>query len=94
LPNPVEFDKFVFLVVTRYSTGDTFGHSEGNWHISGAFGTADEAYELVKHLDSDGNPQLNSWSENGAWDPKREYKPWDGYFECYENSDVHVLPLV
>jgi len=69
----------LYLAVIRYSTGDTFGHTTGAWHIVGAAPT----YKIAELML---NEALNSSKEN-------TYKPWEGYFERFENTEVHKLDL-
>lgn len=70
----------LFLAVVRYSTGDTFGHTRGAWYVAGIAPT----YKIAQMmLDEETKP-----SEPGR------YKPWEGYFESLEDTEIHELRLV
>lgn len=64
-----------YLAVVRYSTGDTFGHTEGAWHIVDAAFSYEEAEKVLQHALSAANT----------------YKPWEGYFERFEKTEIHEL---
>lgn len=64
-----------YLAVVRYSTGDTFGHTDGAWHIVGAANSVKKAEEMLQIA-------LNS---------KDSYKPWEGYFERFERTEIERL---
>lgn len=66
-----------YLAVVKYSSGDTFGHSSGHWHVVGCTGTYATAERLL---------------EMALKDPKG-YKPWEGYFESLEGTEIHPLPI-
>lgn len=68
----------LFLAVVRYSSGDTFGNSEGNWHTAGVFKTRKEAAKHLEHITSD--------KYTGC-------KPWEGYFESLEGTTVERLQI-
>lgn len=75
--NPMVGDK-VYLVIVRYSTGDTFGTTFGEWKIIGIFKTETES-ELVRFD-----------IENGTY---KGSKPWQGYFERLESVDVFPMTI-
>lgn len=64
----------VFILVVRYSSGDTFGTGTGYWSIIGTFLTEEEVIAKEKEVTSD--------SYSG-------YKVWEGYFERLEGFEVH-----
>lgn len=71
----------VYIVLVRYSSGDTFGRSFGNGHIVGVYGTQDEAQLIVDQIEA------NTYTgQNG-------YVPWKGYFERFEYVDLIVTRL-
>lgn len=73
----------LWLAVVRYSTGDTFGHTTGAWYVVGIAPT----YEIAQMmLDEETKP-----SKEGDY---RRYKPWEGYFESLEDTEIHELRLV
>ena len=63
--------KEVFLVWVRYGTGDTFGHTDGEWTIIGVLEDKNKAEALVDSIIDD--------TYTG-------YKCWDGYFENFESA--------
>lgn len=70
----------VYIIVVRYSTGDSFGRSNGHWHIEGAYNDRDEAEAIGKRI-AHGNYKKDS------------YLPWNGYFEHLEEVSVEGLDL-
>ena len=66
-------DQEVFIVIVTYSSGDTFGHSTGNWHIERATLSREEAVRLCQSIKD------NSYVG---------YKPWEGYFETLEDVEI------
>ena len=70
--------KDVYVVVVRYSSGDTFGNSNGHWHVEGAYTDKDKAFEV--------EAQINNEKYEG-------YKPWVGYFEGLEHVEIHEFKL-
>lgn len=78
---PEEFLKKdrLYLAVVRYSTGDTFGHTEGAWHIVDVCDSYKAAHDL---LEEEIKPSTKG------------YKPWEGYFERFERTEIHELFLV
>ena len=67
-----EVPEKVYVVYARYSTGSTFGRSEGRLAIEGVYLTRDEAKAVVK--------SVNDGKYKG-------YAPWEGYFETLESID-------
>jgi len=78
----VDFDilevSIVFFVVVRYTTGDTFGTSYGNWEKIGCFDNIKEAREVKKSI------------EDGSYG---EYQSWIGFFEALEEVEINILEL-
>ena len=69
------------LAVVRYSTGNTFGRTNGMWSVVGAYTT----------------PALAEAALAEALDPsssQHQHKPWEGYFERVEQTEVHVVPVM
>jgi hypothetical protein len=64
------------LLIVRYSTGDTFSHTNGYWKIIGFYKDAKEAIATRDKIEDD--------SYEG-------HKPWFGYFESLENIELHTL---
>ena len=69
----------VGLVIVRYSTGNTFGQSCGEWEVIGTYQDLDKADEVVKSIKDD------------TYDEK--YPCWKGYFESLESVDVHIMRI-
>jgi hypothetical protein len=63
----------VWLVVVRYSTGDTFSHSSGQGAIANAYVDESRAWKDARLI------------EDGKWP---EYAAWTGYFESVESVMV------
>jgi hypothetical protein len=68
----------LYLAVVRYSTGDTFGHTEGAWYIVGLAPTYKVAEAML----------------DVALNDKKSYKPWTGYFERFSGTEIHTLEVV
>lgn len=66
----------VYLAVVRYSTGDTFGRTNGAWHLVGLAKNSREAQEM-----------LDAALNGTGW------KPWEGYFERFESTEIHSLEV-
>ena len=75
--DPIEVD-VVFFIVVRYTTGDTFGTSYGNWEDIGCYKSLKEAREVKKSI------------EDGSYEG---YKCWEGYFESLEDVELNILEL-
>lgn len=75
LDKPVEPNSKVYLVVVRYSSGNTFGRSEGNGTIAGIYTTLEQASEARELVEQDKWPG---------------YAPWNGYFESLESVSIEV----
>ena len=76
----------LFLAVVRYSTGNTFGHTTGEHYIVGIAPT----YEIAQMmLDEETKP-----SPKNSHGSQIRYKPWEGYFESLEDTEIHQLRLV
>lgn len=84
----------VFVVVAHYSTGDTFGRSDGQVEVMDIFPDAATAYALCDFLENDPSETI---TKNGKrietrfraeFEGKDYYKPWVGYFEYLESLKV------
>lgn len=73
--DPAEVAK-LHVVIVRYSTGCTFGRTNGCWQVVGAYKTREEAEAVEKSID------------DKTYDG---YTPWEGYFEYLENSYVETM---
>ena len=81
-PDMLKLDK-LFLAVVRYSTGDTFGRTTGEFSLVGLAPTYQIAQAM---LDEATTP-----SKQGDY---KSYKPWEGFFERLEGTEIHELSLV
>lgn len=90
----IEFDpaqkEHVYAVIVYYESGDTFGHSYGNWCVDGVYATAGEAAKIIKNIqyDEDHNGEKKFKSKY------KKHKPWRGYFESLENIDLQIFHIV
>lgn len=78
----MEMDK-LFLAVVRYSTGDTFGHTTGAWSVVGVAPT----YQIASLM-------LEEALKPAKEGDYKNYKPWEGYFESFERTEIHELSVV
>lgn len=84
---------FVYVLVVRYRSGNTFGSTYGNGHIEGA-------YESAAQVEAVGKAIRNGSHEKGSYDSYRALKgigdgylhiPWEGYFERLEG--IEAIPV-
>ena len=103
---PIDGDK-VWMVVVRYQSGNTFGTSHGNWKIVGAFLDPEIARNISEIIAK--YPGENRWDSPPAkkglshqeslrqellpYLGENFYIPWIGYFERYENVEIHEMTL-
>jgi hypothetical protein len=84
----------VFVVILRYSTGDTFGNDDGQYDVADVFKTEIEAMELQNAFNQY-KPDYTNWGSNKSTPftiefNGKEYRiPWAGYFEQYESVDIY-----
>lgn len=98
-----EVGKRVYVMVVRYSDGDTFGHSEGNWGVIGAFDNEKEVYMLKKAIEYFGvldkedsydtayNYVVAAFRQSGL--PSHVHPTWLGYFNELELVEVHEMVI-
>ena len=72
--------KTVFLVIVRYSDGDTFGTTHGYHYFYSVRTTGEEVEEDKLEISKPSKPGV--------------YRPWDGYFSSLEDIEVEFLPLM
>jgi hypothetical protein len=70
-----------YIVIARYSDGDTFTHTNGYWVIIGVYKTADEAHDVSE--------SINRREYDGM-----RHLPWHGYFSSFENVDTHYMKVL
>lgn len=73
----------LYLAVVRYSTGDTFGRTEGAWALVGVAPTYKIAEMMLE--------EATKPTEKGDY---RNYRPWEGYFERLTDTEIHKLDVV
>ncbi|MHA1794809.1 MAG: hypothetical protein ACTSUK_01760 [Promethearchaeota archaeon] len=78
----IDFDpsklEYLYVVIVRYSSGDTFGSTLGNWHIAGAYANFAKAKKIENKINND---------------TYKGYTPWVGYFEALEGVTVEKLDI-
>lgn len=74
-----ELPKVVYVVLVRYSDGDTFGNSYGHGHIEGVYLSEDDAQKVVEAI------------RNDKYKSKETYVPWVGYFNRLESANYHPM---
>jgi hypothetical protein len=83
---------FVYAVIARYSTGDTFGHDDGRVQVMDVFDNNEAAAALTVALECSERDKDQTVVDFELKHGGREYYlPWVGYFEHLENVDVHPL---
>lgn len=70
----------MYLVVVRYSSGNTFGHSTGHAYVEGVYDTKESANLVAAMIEAE------SYSSKG-------YLPWQGYFESLEGVEIHNITV-
>lgn len=70
----------IYVVVVRYSTGDTFGRRNGAWKVVGAYVNEEQVVKIEKSI------------EDGSYNKGHDV-PWEGYFESFEGIERHVFTL-
>lgn len=68
----------VYVVIVRYSTGDTFSHSSGRGTIEGVYETEGEANKIKNAINTD---------------QYKGYASWKGYFESLEDCYVEAFEI-
>lgn len=80
----VDFDpsdeKVVWLVVVRYRDGSSFGFTEGQWSVKGAFLSSSDAYALKEQIENDAVPS-------------EMHCEWKSYFATLTDVTIHRMPL-
>lgn len=71
----------LFVVLVRYSTGDTFTDVRGCWNIPIICTDKVKAANIVESI------------KNGSY-LLDKYHPWVGYFETLESVDVHPMVVL
>jgi hypothetical protein len=86
---PIDFDALegqdVWVVVVRYGTGGTFGHTNGAWQVMGAFEHQGQAEKLRTSINDDTYVAENNYGCG--------YICWKGYFESLQDVEVHKMTV-
>lgn len=88
----------VYIVVARYSTGSTFGRSNGNFEFMSAHTTEEGANKAKEKLDEEYRwyQESRGYSLYGKTKKPVPYtgpsRSWMGYFESLESVDVVEMP--
>ena len=75
----------VFVVLCKYSTGDTFGNDGGRIIVMDVLTDSDKADRLVEQLSA---VNVRDYSYSATIEGKNYYLPWSGYFEYLEDLFV------
>lgn len=80
-----------YVVIVRYSAGDTFGRSYGEIAVLDVFAHLDDAEGLVKAIND--NLSVEDWKFEYL---HREYyaAAWKGYFERFEHAEIHKKTIL
>jgi hypothetical protein len=86
----------VYVIVTRYDTGDTFGRVENTWQITGVVDSREAADSICKQIDKDSRNSnefsLQLEDHADALPEPSIHCSWKGYFEDYRG--VEAFPMV
>jgi len=77
VPFDVVRGQTVYIVLARYSTGDSFGNSEGHGCIVGIYKNEKDAQAII-----------DSVSDETYYEKVEKYPPWKGYFESLQDIFV------
>jgi hypothetical protein len=85
-----------YLVWAEYTTGCTFGHTDGNVEAIAVFSSREKAQECAKQCEEHAPIDYSGWNmvielENG--ETQQLYIPWLGYFESLNAVHVDCLPI-
>lgn len=79
--------EYVYLVICRYTDGDTFSTTYGNWHVSDVLETREEAEELADVL-SKAHYRQSPPKYSVTWRGNPYTLVGAGYFEHLESIEV------
>lgn len=95
----VEMGDKVYVVILRYSTGDTFGHDDGEHAVADVFKYKEDALDLKSWFEgwnipySIGKPpKVVPFEDEFAGKTYRI--PWAGYFEVFEGVEVYECEVL
>lgn len=78
---PVKAGDWLYLVVARYSDGDTFGETRGYHYLAGAFERKADADSRAAAI------------EAKTWPTSKFQAPWGGYFARLGSVDVERVQV-
>lgn len=82
-----------YLVVVRYSTGNTFGRTNGAWSIEELSPSLERANQIKQYIEATDLKYNNRHIKRKLQSPD-EYRPsmiWSGYFEQLESVDIFKM---
>lgn len=83
---------FVYVVIARYSTGDTFGNDDGHARVMDVFNEIEKAEKLTEVLEGTvDQPSGNVSAFSATFEEREYYLPWVGYFERLERIEVQAV---
>ena len=87
--------KRVYVVVVRYSSGDTFGSSYGHGHIEGVYDSINVAEAIKRLICSSGisNREVYAKLKDIEVSDINDYWPWTGYFEVLQEVEIHRMNI-
>lgn len=85
-----EIGDTLFIVVVRYSDGDTFGHSTGNFDFVQIVKTAEQAVKLRGFIAAN---KYKKYMCLGKGQRREVHLSWTGYFNSLESIEIHKLEL-
>lgn len=91
LNQPIEEGQSIFVLVMRYTTGDSFGSSSGNLEIIWADPRKEVVEAMEEHIEK--HPEASSWLlpfEDGVIQLNN---PSSGYFERMESVSMEELVI-
>jgi hypothetical protein len=90
----------IWIVIVRYSTGNTFGSSSGHWKVESAHTDEQTALDIAKLIETDYKkyPECEFGREGKTPKPDQYFSPhgyecWKGYFESLEGVEIHRFTL-
>ena len=84
----VKIGDVVYVIVLRYSTGNTFGRENGCWSIVKAVKTsveADKIYKKIENLINLESQQLGYWRYSKSKEQRQKYKETEKLFDETRN---------
>lgn len=87
----------VWILVVRYSTGDTFSSSHGNWKIIDGYKNQMDATrigQIIRDNPTDQNVLQEKLKKDKLGENfKHFYAVWVGYFDRLEDVEIHEMTI-